>query len=269
MNPIDPLAEPAALVGISACVRDVNGFPFHAVNQRYLVALSEAARVVPMIVPALGDRLDMDATAARFDGLLVTGSPSNVEPYHYGAEPAAPDILHDPARDATTLPLLRAALRQGIPVLAICRGIQELNVAMGGSLHQFLHTVEGKRDHRSDKSKPPGERSGPAHTVTLTPGGTLHRLADAPEVVVNSLHAQAIDRLADGLTVEALSPDGVIEAVCVAEAPTFAVGVQWHPEALWQSDRLSRRLFETFGDACRMRAAERRHPAAARRHDAA
>ena len=263
MSPIETIPEPAAVVGISACVRDLNGFPFHAVNQRYLVALTEASRVVPMIVPALGDRLDLERMAERLDGLLVTGSPSNVEPFHYGAEPAAPDILHDAARDATTLPLLRAALRQGVPVLAICRGIQELNVAMGGTLHQFLHTVEGKRDHRSEKTKPPGERSGPAHTVALTPGGILHGLAGTAEATVNSLHAQAIDRLADGLTVEAVSPDGVIEAVCVAGSKSFAVGVQWHPEALWQADLLSRRLFETFGDACRTYVAARARRAAA------
>src|SRR3546814_2921079 len=126
-----------------------------------------------MIVPALGERFDLARTAERLDGLLVTGSPSNIEPFHYGAEPAAPDILHDAARDATTLPLLREALRQSVPVFAICRGIQELNVAMGGSLHQFLHQVEGKRDHRSDKTKQPGERAGPVHFVTLTPGGVL------------------------------------------------------------------------------------------------
>jgi len=258
MTPAEPITEPAALVGLSACVRDVNGFPFHAVNQRYLLALTEASAVVPMIIPALGPRLDLTEMAGRLDGLLVTGSPSNVEPFHYGAERAAPDILHDPARDATTLPLLREALRQGVPVLAICRGIQELNVAMGGSLHQFLHQVEGKRDHRSDKSKPPGERSGPAHTVSLTPGGFLHGLAEVPEVTVNSLHAQAIDRLAEGLSVEAVSPDGVIEAVRVTAAKSFAVGVQWHPEALWQSDLFSRRLFEAFGEACRAHAARRR-----------
>lgn len=263
MSPIETIPEPAPIVGISACVRDVNGFPFHAVNQRYLVALTEASRVVPMIVPAMGERIDLERMAERLDGLLVTGSPSNVEPYHYGAEPAAPDILHDPARDSTTLPLLRAALERGVPVFAICRGIQELNVAMGGSLHQFLHTVEGKRDHRSDKSKPPAERSGPVHPVTLTPGGALHRLIDAPEVMVNSLHAQAIDRLADGLTVEAVSPDGVVEAVCVTGSKTFAIGVQWHPEALWQMDGLSRRLFETFGDACRAHQAARSRRVAA------
>ncbi|MET4699688.1 putative glutamine amidotransferase [Constrictibacter sp. MBR-5] len=263
MTPVETIPEPAPIVGISACVRDVNGFPFHAVNQRYLVALTEASRVVPMIVPALGERLDLERMAERLDGLLVTGSPSNVEPFHYGAEPAAPDILHDPARDSTTLPLLRAALRQGVPVFAICRGIQELNVAMGGTLHQFLHTVEGKRDHRSDKTKPPGERSGPVHTVSLTPGGHLHRLAEVPEVMVNSLHAQAIDRLAEGLSVEAVSPDGVVEAVCVTGSATFAVGVQWHPEALWQGDTLSRRLFEAFGDACRTHVAARQRRAAA------
>lgn len=248
------------LVGISACVREINSLPFNAVNQRYLSALVEAAGVMPMIVPALGCAIDFADLASRLDGLLVTGSPSNVEPHHYGCERAAPDILHDAARDATTLPLLREALRQGVPVFAICRGIQELNVALGGTLHQMLHTLPGKRDHRSDKTKPLPERVLPAHPVALTPGGLLARLAGATEVMVNSLHGQGIDRLGEGLVVEAVAPDGVVEAVRVSGAETFAVGVQWHPEALYETDPLSRRLFEAFGNAVRERAAARGQP---------
>jgi putative glutamine amidotransferase len=232
------------------------------VNQRYILALAETAGVLPMIVPALGARLDFADLVKRLDGLLVTGSPSNVEPHHYGCCPAAPDILHDRARDATTLPLLREALQQGLPVFAVCRGIQELNVVMGGTLHQFLHEVPGKHDHRSDKSKPITERAGPAHPVSLAPDGLLARLAGATEVMVNSLHAQGIDRLGDGLVVEAVSPDGVIEAVRVKDAKDFAVGVQWHPECL-QTDPLARALFEAFGAAARERAARRRAMAAA------
>ena len=212
-NPVLP--RPISVVGISACVRQINNLPFHTVNQRYLTALVESAGVMPIVIPAVGCAIDFPDLASRLDGLLVTGSPSNVEPHLYGCERAAPDILHDPARDATTLPLLREALHQGLPVFAICRGIQELNVALGGTLHQLLHEVEGKRDHRSDKNKPIPERILPAHPVSLTPGGYLADLAGTTEIVVNSLHGQGIDRLAEGLAVEAVSEDGVIEAVRV------------------------------------------------------
>ena len=222
-------STPLPLVGVSACVREINTLPFHAVNQRYLLALSETAGALPMIIPALGQRLDLDDVVARLDGLLVTGSPSNVEPHHYGCCRDREDILHDPARDSTTLPLLRRCLATGVPVLAICRGIQELNVVMGGTLHQFLHEVPGKVDHRSDKSKPIGERAGPAHPVSLAPHGVLAQLAGTTEVMVNSLHGQGIDRLGEGLVAEAVAPDGTIEAVRVATAKAFAVGVQFHP----------------------------------------
>lgn len=249
--------KPAPLVGISTCVKEINTLPFHAVNQRYLLALSEAAGVMPMMVPALGDRIDFAELAGRLNGLVVTGSPSNIEPHHYGCERARDDILHDPARDATTLPLLREAIRQGLPVFAVCRGIQELNVVMGGTLHQFLHEVPGRLDHRSDKSKPIGERAGLSHPVTLTPGGALERIAGRQEVMVNSLHGQGIDRVGDGLLVEAVSPDGVVEAVSVADAPTFQIGVQWHPEALYNTDEFACALFRAFGNAVREHAAGR------------
>lgn len=257
MSVPSPRRAPLPIVGISACVREISTLPFHAVNQRYLTALVEAAGVLPMIVPALGCALPFEQVVEQLDGLLVTGSPSNIEPHHYGCERAAPDILHDPARDATTLPLLRETLRQGVPVLAICRGIQELNVALGGTLHQFLHEVPGRHDHRSDKTKPLAERWQPAHPVRLTPGGYFARLAGATEVMVNSLHGQGLDRLGEGLVVEAVAPDGTIEAVRVADAKSFAVGVQWHPEALYATDPFARRLFEAFGDAVRARAAAR------------
>ena len=263
MSASSPSRASLPVVGISACVREINTLPFHTVNQRYLAALVEAAGVMPIIIPAIGCALPFETVAAQLDGLLVTGSPSNVEPHLYGCERAAPDILHDPARDATTLPLLQEALRQEVPVFAICRGIQELNVALGGTLHQFLHAVPGRSDHRSDKSKPIHERWRPAHPVQLTAGSYLARLAGAAEVMVNSLHAQGLDRLGEGLVVEAVAPDGTVEAVRVAGARCFTVGVQWHPEALYAEDRLSRRLFEEFGEAARQRAAARLQRSAA------
>jgi putative glutamine amidotransferase len=189
---------------------------------------------------------------------MVTGSPSNVDPVHYGGPPAREGNLADPARDATTLPLIRRAVARGVPLLAICRGLQEVNVAFGGTLHQYLHEVPGRRDHRSDKTKSYAERYGLAHPVDLTPGGRLQALlGGATRIEVNSLHGQGIDRLAPGLAVEALAEDGTIEAVSVTEAKGFALAVQWHPEWHVLENPVSRRLFAAFADVVRARAAQR------------
>jgi putative glutamine amidotransferase len=250
------------LIGVPAClVRRDDGFGFHQVGDKYVDGVLDGAGGLPVLVPALGPRLDLDALLAQLDGLLITGSPSNVEPHHYAGPPARLDSPSDPARDATTLPLIRRALELAVPLLAICRGVQELNVALGGSLHQEVHALPGRLDHRSDKSVPPGERYRPAHPITLTPGGVLQALLDgASTIEVNSLHGQAIDRLAPGLAVEALALDGTIEAVRVVEARAFALGVQWHPEWRVLDNPTSRRLFAAFGAACRARARSRAQP---------
>jgi putative glutamine amidotransferase len=201
--------------------------------------------------------MDLAGLVERLDGLLVTGSPSNVEPALYGGPSSVPGTLHDPERDATTLPLIRAALAVGVPVLAICRGIQELNVALGGSLHQRVQELPGKLDHRADHSRPVAEQYAKVHSVDLTPGGLLERITGKREIRVNSIHAQAIDRLADGLTVEAVAPDGLIEAVSVDNAPAFALAVQWHPEWRFWECPDSTALFQAFGQACAGRAALR------------
>ncbi len=246
------------LIGVPACVKLIDDHPFHAVGEKYLTAVVDGARGVPLVVPALADRQDVADLVARRDGLLVTGSLSNVEPRHYGGPPSAEGTLHDPQRDATTLPLIRAAIEDGLPVLAICRGIQELNVALGGTLHQRVHELPGRLDHRAPTGVPREEKYRPAHPVRLTPGGLLARLAGAEEVMVNSLHAQAIDRPADGLEIEAVAPDGTIEAVRVPAAKAFAVGVQWHPEWRVTENPFYLALFEAFGKACAERAAARR-----------
>jgi putative glutamine amidotransferase len=235
------------LVGIPACLRAVNGRVFHGVNERYTSAVIDAAGCLPVLIPAIGSKVDVCVLLDRLDGLLLTGSPSNVHPSHYGAEPSHPEILHDPERDATTLPLIREAIRRDLPVLAICRGIQELNVALGGTLHQRVHEVPGRLNHRSRRDSPGGPY-GPAHNVILTPGGLLTSLASAPEIMVNSLHSQGIDRPAPGLRVEAVAPDGQIEAVSLPEA-RFVVGVQWHPEYKALGNPFSSALFSAFAEA--------------------
>lgn len=242
------------LVGLSTCVRTIHERPFHTVADRYCCAVVDAVGAVPIVIPAIGERLDLAALLDRLDGLVLTGSPSNVEPAHYGG-PALEGILHDPGRDATTLPLIREAVARDLPVLAICRGIQELNVALGGTLHQRVHEVPGRLNHRSPRGPMSADaRYAPAHPVTLAADGLLCRLAGTGAIMVNSLHSQGVDRPAPGLSVEAVAPDGQIEAVSLRGA-RFVVGVQWHPEYKPRDNPVSQALFEAFGEACRAAAA--------------
>jgi len=157
------------VVGVPTCLRAVKERVFHGVNERYPRALIDAAGCLPLLIPAIGSRVYVCVLLDRLDGLLLTGSgsPSNVHPSHYGAEPSHPEILHDPERDATTLPLIREAIRRDLPILAICRGVQELNVALGGTLHQRVHEIPGRFNHRSRRDSPDGP-DGPAHSVNLT-----------------------------------------------------------------------------------------------------
>src|SRR2546430_14657544 len=198
------------LGGFPTWVRTNNERVFHGVNERYTNALIAAAGCLPILIPAVGSKVDVCGLLDRLDGLLLTGSPSNVHPSKYGGEPSHPETLHDPERDATTLPLIREAVRRDLPILAICRGIQELNVALGGTLHQRVHELPGRLNHRSRKDSPDGPY-GPAHSVVLTPGGHLASLAGTSEIMVNSLHSQGIDRPAPRLRVEAVGPDGQIQ----------------------------------------------------------
>jgi putative glutamine amidotransferase len=241
---------PQPIVGIAACLRTINERALHGVSERYVQAVIEACGCVPLLVPAIGTRGNALGLLDRLDGLLLPGSPSNVEPQHYGGAESASGTLHDPARDATTLPLIREAVRRDLPVLAICRGIQELNVALGGSLHQRIHEIPGRLDHRSRKEATTEERYGPAHRVSLAAGGVLRALAGAAEVWVNSVHSQGIDRPAPGLSVEAVAGDGQIEAVSLTDA-RFVVGVQWHPEYKPRENAFSHALLAAFGEACR------------------
>lgn len=242
------------LVGLPADLKQIDGMPFHAVGEKYLTAVSDAARCLPLTIPALAGRIDIPTLLNRVDGLLFTGSPSNVKPHHYDGTPSKPGTEHDPERDATTLPLIDAALAAGVPSLFICRGIQELNVVLGGTLHQRIQDIPGMDDHRSNPEDPIDVRYAPAHDVTLAAGGHLIAMNDGREqLAVNSLHSQGIDRMADGLAVEATSPDGIIEAVRVKDAKSFAIGIQWHPEWKVTEDPFSMRLFESFGAACRAR----------------
>jgi putative glutamine amidotransferase len=252
------MASTRPLIGIPADRRMIGLHPFHAVGEKYARAVLEAADAMPVVIPAMAQEMSMDELLDRLDGIVFTGSPSNVEPHHYQGPPSAPGTLHDPARDAVTLPLIRKAVGAGVPVLGICRGFQEMNVAFGGTLHQRLHEVPGHMDHRDDDSQPLEVQYGPAHDVTLEPGGLLRTIAGTDRLRVNSLHSQGVDRLGSDLAVEARAPDGVVEAFRVPQARRFAVAVQWHPEWNVMDNPFSRALFAAFGAASRERAKARR-----------
>jgi putative glutamine amidotransferase len=233
------------VVGIPACATAANERPIHATPARYAEALIGGSNAVPIMIPPMGET--QLVLLDRIDGLLIPGSASNVHPSHYGTNESLTPDKHDPARDATTLPLIRAAIARGLPVLAICRGIQELNVALGGSLLQNVHDHPGRRDHRGGQG-PLDVAYGPKHTIKVS--GALARIAGTDTIVVNSVHSQAIDRPGDGLVVEAYAEDATIEAVSAPNAPGFVLGLQWHPEWRYAEHPASVAIFRAFGEAC-------------------
>lgn len=227
------------------------------VGEKYLAAIIDAADALPLITPAMAEGIDLDELLRRLDGVLLTGSYSNVEPHHYEGEPSETGTLHDPHRDAVTLPLAKRALETGVPLLALCRGYQELNVVLGGTLHQKVHEVSGYHNHLENKDDPLDIQYGPSHPVHLAEGGLLRKLAGCDSVMVNSLHAQGVAKLATGVTVEAVADDGLIEAFRVDDVSGFALAVQWHPEWQVMENEFSTAIFKAFGDACRARASQR------------
>lgn len=252
------MAKPP-LIGIPTDRTQIGLHPFVAVGEKYVRAVVDGAGGIPLLWPALSPPLDPAVLLETVDGLLLTGAVSNIEPHHYSDEPSWEGNLHDSARDATTLPLVGAALAAGVPMLAVCRGFQEVNVALGGTLHQKVHAVPGLMDHREDQQASLDVQYGPAHAVTLAPGGLLAALGGAQQQV-NSLHGQGIRRLADDLVVEATAPDGLVEAFRHA-GDTFLLGVQWHPEWKLTQNPFYAGIFRAFGDACRARARLRQEPA--------
>ena len=249
--------SPKALIGVPADRRIVDPHPFQMVGEKYLDALIRGSDALPLMVPLMPEDVDVDELLGRFDGIFLTGSYSNIEPHHYDGEPSEEGTLHDPHRDAVTLPLARRALETGVPLFAVCRGFQELNVALGGTLHQKVHEVPGYHNHLENKEDPLDIQYGPSHTVNLADGGLLRELAGSDQVMVNSLHAQGVARLADGVSIEAVADDGLIEAFRVDGVPGFALAVQWHPEWRAMENEFSTAIFKAFGDACRVRARRR------------
>ena len=246
------------VIGIPADRRILGAHPFHCVGEKYIEAVARAADAIPVLVPSLGELIAVGELLERIDGILLTGSASNVEPHRYAGPASDADTLHDPHRDALTLPLIPRAIESGLPVFGVCRGFQEMNVAFGGTLWQKVHEVPGLSDHRENKDDPLELQYGPAHEVELVRDGLLHRLAGKGRVTVNSVHAQGVRTLGSALEIEARAPDGLVEAFRVRAAPAFAVAVQWHPEWQVMSNPFSRALFAAFGDAARERAQGKR-----------
>jgi putative glutamine amidotransferase len=227
------------------------------VGEKYIRAVVDGADCLPLLIPSLEPAIDLRATLHELDGLLLTGAYSNIEPHHYSDEPSFEGNLHDPVRDANTLNILPLAIAMKVPVLAVCRGLQEVNVALGGTLHQKVHETPGFHDHREDKDAPLDVQYGPAHEIDLTPGGILHGIAGRAVVTINSLHGQGINKLAPGCVVEARARDGLIEAIRLDAPEPFLLAVQWHPEWKVRENPFYLGIFQAFAAACRARAAQR------------
>jgi putative glutamine amidotransferase len=246
------------IVLIPACTKKINNGCFQAAAKKYVDAVVSAANCHSLILPLLESEADLIDVISAADGVMLTGSVSNVHPSHYGQAVRNEELPLDPARDAVTLRMIRKAVEMGMPLFAICRGIQEVNVAFGGSLLQAVHEEPGKRDHREDLSLPMDEQYRPIHPVNVLPGSRLDKILDgARSIQVNSLHGQGIDRLAEGLSVDAVADDGLIEAFHVTGAKGFTLAVQWHPEWKVTENPISMKLFDAFGDACRQYAANK------------
>jgi putative glutamine amidotransferase len=238
------------IVIIPSCTKLIEGHAFDAVGRKYSSAVAEVAECQPLLAPLGPSMADMEALLEIADGILLSGSLSNVHPSLYGAtDPPLNESALDPARDDLTLPLIREALKRKLPTFAICRGFQELNVALGGTLDQAVHAISGRHDHRERSDVPLDDRFGPAHPVHLS--GTLKDWIGKDEIIVNSLHWQGIQRLAAPLTAEAHAKDGLIEAVRGPAEHPFMLGVQWHPEWQAKNNTVSVELFRRFGDAAR------------------
>jgi putative glutamine amidotransferase len=239
------------LVWLPACHRnldldDPGGYTVLA--DRYAAAVTQLG-LQPVLFP-MAEAADISCLLPLVDGVLLTGSPSNVEATHFGGTALATDLL-DPRRDKLTMGLVRAALDKAVPLFGVCRGLQEINVALGGSLYQVVHGEPGMMDHREPHDAELEVQFAERHDVLLEPGSAFAQWAGGTIAKVNSLHGQGIRRLGEGLVAEARAPDGLVEGVHAPGAPAFAYGVQWHPE--WRHERhpFYQRTLEAFAQACR------------------
>lgn len=236
------------IVLVPACSRPIGEHPFYATGKKYIEAV-RLAGCTPLIVPSVQPH-ELDALLAMADGVLLTGSPSNVHPMNFDEAVHDPSLPLDPERDDWTLPLVPKALALGLPLFAICRGFQEANVALGGSLHQAVQELPGLQDHRAPKDLSAAEQYAPVHPIEVIAGGVLQAIVGSDTIQVNSLHGQGVNRLAPGLRVEAVAPDGLVEAFSVERASGFNLCVQWHPEWQAATNPASMAVLTAFGRAC-------------------
>lgn len=245
------------IVAIPCDIKMMGPHPFHSVGEKYIHAINQGSQCLPWLVPSLPTPIELDEIFEQSDGIFLTGSWSNVHPKHYDGPEARDGVLLDEQRDNLALPLIREAVARSVPLFAVCRGFQEMNVAYGGSLHQHIHEVPSEPgyaprfDHREDKDAPLEVQYGPAHPVTLKEDGILATLTGTTEIEVNSLHGQGVDRVGTGLSIDARALDGTVEALHVEAATNFAYAVQWHPEWKFWENPTSKKLFQAFGDAVR------------------
>ena len=227
----------------------------HSVGQRYVNAAIQFADVIPTLIPTCLSKKDLKVYITHIDGVLLTGGRANIEPHHFGGKKSPKDEIIDPARDDAALNLIRECSELHIPIFGICRGIQEINVAHGGTLLYRVHECNGKKDHRMPQNDDASveEIFKPRHIINLSRNGLLESFLGQSQAVVNSLHGQGIDRLGDGLKVEAMSEDGLVEAVSIEGYETFGIGIQWHAE--FHPERaenyINKVLFRQFGMSCR------------------
>jgi putative glutamine amidotransferase len=234
-----------------------NEYPVHAGGTMNSAAIAEVAGCLPLLIPTDPRFVGVEELLDVCDGFLLTGGRPNVHPQEYGEEETAAHGTFDRARDAVTLPLVRACVARGQPFLGVCRGFQEVNVALGGTLYPEIRDLPGRMNHRMPPDGSLEEKFALRHPVRFTEGGPFQRLFGAAEVMTNTLHGQGIKCAGRGIVVDGHAPDGTPEAIYVKDAPGFTLSVQWHPEYNAANDPVSRPLFAAFGDAVRAYAARR------------
>ena len=236
-----------------------NRFNVQGVGERSLRAVAEVADALPLMFASAADITDLGGLLEVVDGVMLTGARANVHPTRFRTEPHAKHEPYDESRDALALALVEVCVARGIPLFGVCRGLQEMNVAYGGTLHPEIRELPGRINHRMPRL-PTGEiHPDPAvvfadrHDVKLVPGGVFATLLGRETIRVNSLHGQGILEPGERIVVEGVAEDGTIEAIRIAEAPGFALGVQWHAEHDPQHNAVNRALFEAFGQALQAR----------------
>ena len=247
--------KPVVLMSMGAQER--KGHAYQVMTHKYIMPLVEIAGCIPLLTPTCCGSDDIEQYLDMVDGVYLTGAGSNIDPGLYGQDNLTPEKPQDRDRDLFDLPLIHAALRRGLPLFAICRGMQELNVALGGDIHQKLYSVPGCNDHRENPEDPVPVQYAASHTIHCVPGSWLAELLGEEEIAVNSLHGQGIRTLGRGVAPLAHAPDGVIEAIHLPEQAQFTLGVQWHPEWQAASNPQSVAIFQAFGQACRQFSAQR------------